>query len=132
MALVLPHLDDRVGALREMHRVLRPGGSLVVSTQHPTSDWLRLGGSYFTVEPIEEDWHGGQWHVRYWREPLTATCAAFADAGFLIERIVEPLPLSEMANRFPDDYAKLMREPGFIAFRLIKAHSAMEPRVPLA
>lgn len=106
LALVIPHVDDRVGALRELHRVLRPWGRLVVSTQHPTSDWVRLGGSYFATELIEEDWHGGAWHVRYWREPLDAICAAFADAGFVIERLVEPRPVPEMTERFP----RLLRE----------------------
>ncbi len=50
LALVLHHLDDRVGALRELHRVLAPGGRLLLSTTHPTSDWLLKGGSYFDTE----------------------------------------------------------------------------------
>ena len=120
MALVLHHLDDRVTALREVQRVLRPGGRLIVSTHHPTSDWVRLGGSYFAVEPIEENWHQGRWHVRYWRLPLTRSCDEFIQAGFMVDQIVEPLPVPEMADRFPDDYAKLTRDPAFIVFALRK------------
>ena len=56
--------------------MLRPGGRLVVSTHHPTADWLRQGGSYFTMEAIEETWNQ-EWSARYWRLPLTATCAEF-------------------------------------------------------
>jgi hypothetical protein len=51
---------------------------------------------------------------------LTATCAEFTRAGFLIERLVEPRPVPDMAQRFPEDYEKLNREPGFINFRLVK------------
>jgi SAM-dependent methyltransferase len=120
MALVIHHIDDRVGALRELWRVLRPAGRLVISTHHPTLDWVRLGGSYFLQEAIEEDWHDGRWHVRYWRQPLQGTCDEFAQAGFLIERLIEPRPHPDMSERYPEDHAKLMRQPGFIAFRLLK------------
>ncbi|MDQ6642455.1 MAG: class I SAM-dependent methyltransferase, partial [Actinomycetota bacterium] len=91
MALVLHHLEDRVSALRELHRVLVPAGRLVISTTHPTSDWKQRGGSYFNREAIEETWHES-WQVRYWRQPLEAWCAEFAGAGFVIERRLEPRP----------------------------------------
>lgn len=57
---------------------------------------------------------------RLWRLPLTATCAEFAEAGFLIERLVEPRPAPGIVERFPEDYDKLNHEPGFIGFRLVK------------
>jgi len=119
LALVLHHLDDRVTALRELHRVLRPGGHLVLSTSHPTADWLQHGGSYFATELIEETWQR-DWPVRYWRQPLEQWCAEFTQGGFVIERLVEPRPLAEMADRYPHEHQKLLREPGFIGFRLAK------------
>jgi SAM-dependent methyltransferase len=47
--LAIEYVDDRVAALRELRRVLRPGGALVFSRMHPTGDWLRHGGSYFDL-----------------------------------------------------------------------------------
>lgn len=118
-ALVYHYVNDRRGFLEEVHRMLRPGGALVVSTHHPTADWLRLGASYFAVEPVTETWSQG-WEITAWRMPLTQVAAEFTDAGFLIERLVEPLPRPEMAQSHPRSFAKLSTEPGFILFRLVK------------
>jgi SAM-dependent methyltransferase len=120
--LVIAHVDDRAACMREFFRVLRPGGHVVLSTQHPTADWLRKGGSYFDVREEEDIWHreGGSYTVHFWREPLTSLCAAVSDAGFLIERLVEPLPAESMRERWPEDWDKLSREPGFLVLRLAK------------
>ena len=121
-ALAIHYADDRPAAFREFARVLRPGGIAVFSTQHPTTDWLRKGGSYFDVRQEEDVWErlGEEFTVRFWREPLSSLCAAIADSGFLIERLVEPLPADSMRERWPSDWEQLRREPGFIAMRLVK------------
>lgn len=119
MALVLHHVSDRVGALRELARVLASDGRLVLSTTHPTHDWLHRGGSYFTSELVEETWQQ-DWAVRYWRQPLEGWCAEFAEAGFAIEHIAEPRPVDTMAASHPELHDRLSEQPGFIAFRLMK------------
>ena len=117
-ALAIEYVDDRVAALSELRRVLRPDGALVLSRLHPTGDWLRHGGSYFDVRTIQETWSTG-WTVRYWLAPLERTCEEIFAAGFLIERLVEPRPVPEAAAIDPAEYERLAREPrGFIAFRL--------------
>ncbi|MCG3750397.1 class I SAM-dependent methyltransferase [Amycolatopsis sp. Poz14] len=118
-ALALEYVDDRVGALREFRRVLRPGGALVLSRQHPTGDWLRHGGNYFDVRVIEEVWSRG-WKVRYWLAPLERTCEELREAGFLIEQLREGCPSDEAALVDPERHARLAREPlGFLTVRAI-------------
>ena len=123
-ALTIHYVEDRHAALRELCRVLRPGGAMVMSTQHPTSDWLRKGGSYFDVAVETDVWKlpGGDWEVSYWREPLTSLCDAVHRAGFLIERLVEPQPAASMRHRWPEYYEYLLRQPCFLHLRLLKRH----------
>ena len=125
-ALAIHYAHDRAAVFAEFWRVLRPGGAAVVSTQHPVMDWLRKGGSYFQVILETDIWHtpAGDQPVRFWREPLSALCAAATDAGFLIEKLIEPLPAETMRERYPEEYEQLSREPGFLILRLLKPASA--------
>jgi SAM-dependent methyltransferase len=121
-ALAIHYARDRAAAFAEFCRVLRPGGAAVVSTQHPVMDWLRKGGSYFQTTLETDIWHtpSGDQPVHFWREPLSALCTAATDAGFVIEKLIEPVPAETMRERYPEDYEKLSREPGFLILRLLK------------
>lgn len=121
-ALAIHYVADEHAAFAELHRVLRPGGAAVVSTQHPTTDWLRKGGSYFDRVLETDAWSSlpaGLNEVRYWREPLSDLCAAATESGFVIQRLVEPRATEIMRERWPGEHDKLTRRPGFLALRLL-------------
>jgi SAM-dependent methyltransferase len=112
--LTLHYIEDWTQTLAALARVLRPGGRLLFSTHHPTTDFQLLGTeSYFTTELVEDDW-GSLGTVTFFRRPLTRIFEALAGAGFLVERVVEPLPLEQMRDVAPEAYTRLQRFPAFL------------------
>jgi ubiquinone/menaquinone biosynthesis C-methylase UbiE len=120
-SLVLHYVRDWTGALRELRRVLGPRGAVVFSTHHPTMDWMLVTPEdYFAVKQVTDTWSIGGlgFEVTFWRRPLTAMCEAISDAGFVIERLVEPAPSPEVAKRDANAYEEIRTKPRFLFFRL--------------
>jgi DNA-binding winged helix-turn-helix (wHTH) protein len=100
----------------------RSSGLLVLSKHHPTHDpksFLEPG--YLVEEIIEERWGWLEAHMRYYRRPLSSLTEPMVDAGFVIERIVEPRPSEALRNADPEGYEQLCRLPAFIFMRARKA-----------
>lgn len=126
-ALVLDHVRDWDAVFKEFFRVLREPGYLVFSVGHPFDEFFdhHPSGNYFDVEQVEVsfNWeaYGVRTQVPYYRRPLSAMLNPLLAAGFILDQLVEPRPLPEFKEHDPADYAKLMRQPGFICFRALKA-----------
>jgi SAM-dependent methyltransferase len=116
--LVLHYIRDWSPTLVELRRVLVPGGRFLFSTHHPGTEAQRLTDDGFDVrydeiQLVEEEWtHIGR--VRFYRRSLNRIFDAVVDAGFTIERLIEPVPTQEFREVKPDAYEKLLRRPEFL------------------
>jgi len=117
-SLVFHYLRDWIAPLRELHRVLRPNGSVVMSIHHPAWDWRNhCPEDYFAILQVSEVWVKPH-TVTFWRRPLTAATDAISEAGFLIDRLVEARPQSELETRDPRAFQELTTGPFFMHLRL--------------
>ena len=58
--------------------------------------------------------------VPTFRRSLTEVFNLLIDAGFNIDRVLEPLPTEAFKAAQPEDYEKLLREPGFMCIRAVR------------
>jgi SAM-dependent methyltransferase len=120
-SLALHYIADWSVPLRSFASALRPGGWAVISLDHPFGPGTagRRGG-YFDTELVSDTWRKADVEVtqQFWRRPLSAVLGAFADAGFLVDRVAEPQPSAEALRLFPDDLGSAAGIPSFIVYRL--------------
>ena len=125
-SLVLHYLEDWGPALAELRRVLKPGGRLIVSVDHPFAEnlWHREAGlepDYFATYNYVSEWTaGGQTALlRFWTRPLHAMTDAFTAAGVRITAISEPAVTPDAPRELlPDDSADRRRFLCFLFFVL--------------
>lgn len=92
-SLVLHYLPDWTVPLAELRRILKPGGRLIVSVNHPMLyPALNPGADYFAVTEFTYQAEHGDRLVVYtnWHRPLHAMSEAFSQAGFSVSTISEP------------------------------------------
>lgn len=104
----LQYVGDVASALHECGRVLCGGGQLIFTTDHPLrscfvdeeADELAIYPirSYFNDEPMRWQFpESGAWMVSY-HHTLAQWIELLADAGFLLQRLLEPPPPTELAD----------------------------------
>jgi SAM-dependent methyltransferase len=122
--LVLDYVEDWRGLFAEFYRVLRAPGHFVFSVNHPLFDFLYFkSDNYYATELVGCEWRGFE-KVRVrmpsFRRPLDSLLNPLVDAGFILERTLEPRPTEEFRAADPKHYEELSRQPCFLCVRARK------------
>ncbi|MCU4799825.1 class I SAM-dependent methyltransferase [Halobacteria archaeon HArc-gm2] len=136
--LALEHVRDWDAVFTAFHRVLNPGGRVVVSTSHPIRDYvdaeydardqvLATDAAYAEVERVDRDWgdEDEAFTVPFYRRPLAAVFGPPTDAGLLVERVVEP-EIADAFRKAEPERARRFHEgpPNFCCLRFLKPSPA--------
>jgi SAM-dependent methyltransferase len=126
-SLALDYVQELGPVFSEFHRIGRSGCRLIFSMGHPMRDWAdqrtRGDASYFATNLWGMHWGGfgaPNPYVQSYRRPLQDILNGLADAGWRLDRFVEPLPVPEMASVDPQHFAELSLSPAFICVRAFK------------
>jgi ubiquinone/menaquinone biosynthesis C-methylase UbiE len=122
-SLALHYVADYRGLVKRMATWLAPGGVLVYSTEHPTYT-ARLPGDGWIVDGrgqrvgwqidnyFEEGFREERWFVegvRKYHRTLATLLDGLLEAGFRIERVIEPAPGMERLEQRPNEREELRR-----------------------
>ncbi|QSB05222.1 class I SAM-dependent methyltransferase [Natronoglycomyces albus] len=116
-ALVYHHVRARKQLLAEFFRVLRPGGSLLMSTTHPAADWKHFGDSYFSHQWVDLAFAEGKYALHFQRMTFETWFGELLGAGFALEELTEPRPTASLRDQDPAAFEKLNQRPSFVAAR---------------
>lgn len=130
-SLVLHYLEELSTAAQEFFRVLKPGSSCIIATQHPNypfyfsnteqyqSKFLNQPKGYFERESLDQVTICGKFSLRTYNHTLQDYVEAFTNAGFVLDKLLEPEFTQEFLDHNPK-YQPLKNVPRVIVFRFVK------------
>lgn len=122
-SLAFHYVRDWDSLFRELRRVLVPGGWLVFSIQHPHADFEEYDDArnYHEIERVSAVWSSFDEDVRVsaYRRPLAAVLNPPLDAGFDLDRLVEPTPTEDFRAVNPQRYEYEATHPNFLCLRFV-------------
>lgn len=132
-SLALHYIEDFKGVLKNLGRLLVPGGIFVFSQEHPIvtchsggDRWARdENGRKLYCKVADYGVEGERnttWfvdNVKIYHRMFSTIVNDLSEAGFVIERAVEPLPSEELLGKYPE-YYDLFHKPDFLMIRAVK------------
>lgn len=126
-------LPDYAANTREVFRILKPGGRFLIANVHPMRSaiggWQKDTAGNRLYVPVDHYFDESERHwanalgspvtITNFHRTLQSTLDVFLQAGFRLERLLEPSISDEMLVRFPN-MADERRVPNFIFYALHK------------
>lgn len=139
-SLAIHYNEDWSKTFNEVYRVLKSNSYFLFSCGHPIysaltkreenhmkykelkvaknkeTNEIEIAGDYL----MQREMPKSAMDVTTWHKPIGKISKEIAQSGFVIEKIVEPIPLDEMKEISIDTYEELSKIPQFIIFKLLK------------
>ena len=130
-SLALHYVEDYVGVVQNVHRMLRPGGVFLFSCEHPvftaegSQDWTYNPDGSIAHFPVDNYYYEGRRTARFlgeevtkYHRTLTTYLMGLLQNGFAITAVAEPMPPQEMWDipGMKDE----MRRPMMLIIRAVK------------
>lgn len=133
-SLAFHYIENFAKLMGECHRLLRPGGNLLFSQEHPIVTATKDYGGHFNCDasgkqvsftfsdygrsgPRESFWFVDG--VRSYHRTMGEILTAVADAGLVIEKVCEPVPERWATRKLPE-LEKEWIKPAFLLVRARK------------
>lgn len=122
-SLAFHYIPDWERLFRNLRRVLKPGGWVVFSVQHPHADFEEYDDAqnYHEIELVSAMWESFEAEVAVptFRRPLSAMVTPALENGFQLEQVLEPTPTTEYRQAAPKRYEYEATHPNFLCFRFV-------------
>lgn len=132
-SLAFHYVEDFEGVIRNIHSLLKENGIFIFSQENPLctchscgNRWTRdENGNKLHLNLADYGVEGERktvWFVddvKKYHRTFSTIVNALIEAGFTIEKMIEPLPTEELLEKYPD-YGDLFHKPDFLLIRVKK------------
>ena len=132
-SLAFHYIEDFEGVIKNIYNLLDKNGIFLFSQEHPlctchssgnrwtkddNGDKLHLNLANYGVEVERESvWFVN--NVKKYHRTFSTIVNTLIEAGFTIEKMIEPLPTAELLEKYPD-YKDLFHKPDFLLIKVKK------------
>jgi len=133
-SLAMHYVQDYAALIRQVYRLLTPGGLFVFSQEHPLTSCFTTGERWTKDEAGNKLWANisnysvdgerlSTWFVdgvKKYHRTFSTIVNTLVDAGLTVEKLIEPIPDAAMLAAWPERTRDLLHKPDFLVVRARK------------